>query len=63
MVVSFGKAWLRNQELLTQALYFWINIDWQVSIQCKQLEGRTAVVETKFAFNNSVLYDIMIVFH
>lgn len=63
MVLSFGKVWLRNHEILAQALYFWISLDWQVSIQCKQLERRAAVRETEFAFKNILLDDIMNKFH
>lgn len=42
---------------------FLLSIDWQGSIQCKQLEGRAAATEMEFAFNNVLLYDIMIKFH
>lgn len=58
-----GKAWLRNQEIPTEAPYFWLSIDWQDSIQCKQLDGRAAATEMEFAFNYILLYDIMIKFH
>lgn len=63
MVVSFGKVRLRTYEIRTHALYFWISIDWQVSVQCKQLEGRPAVIEMEFAVQNILLHDLMIKFH
>lgn len=53
------KPWDSN----TSAIFFWVSIDWQVSIQCKQLEGGTAVIEMEFAFKNILLYDIIMKFH